>query len=527
MFQKCVRPSTPLGWPQRVLTLCDTVQSYRHATTIDMLPENVLLEIFDFYRNNSDNTRFWKWHLLVHVCRRWRQIVFSSPLRLNLRILCTSRTSVEENLSVWPTFPIDIEYSYSERDIGPRGQDNVIAALKHPDRVCDASLRVKGPQLGQVATAMKEPFPVLTRLYIRSDDGNPPVLPKEFLGRSVPCLRELTLSGIPYPALPALLQSASNLVTLKLQRISPTGYISPQAMVTCLAALPRLDTFDLQFPLALPPPERMHPPITRTPLPALTFFEFQGASEYLEDLVAQIDSPQLDRISVIYLKQFDFQVAQLSKFIDRSVVKMTPFRHAQVTLPGDKVSFDVCCHEFPRDENHPTSCQPPIRIVISCRGAGTDWQVSHIAQVLRPLSATLSNVVRLKLESPNHKYPRLERAEWLLLLRQFSSMQTLHVSRKLAEDVSQILEDITQEMVADVLPSLNLIDLQGQRASSVEKFITARQLSGRPVTVVDIKRQRVKAKEKERAKEKEKERERETLEWMRGRYYIGEGTEGA
>ncbi|KAN0130492.1 hypothetical protein V8E53_011692 [Lactarius tabidus] len=193
-------------------------QSYRHATTIDMLPENVLLEIFDFYRNNSDNTRLWNWHLLVHVCRRWRQIVFSSPVRLNLRILCTSRISVEESLSIWPTLPIDIEYSYSWGEIGPRGHDNVIAALKHPDRVCDVSLRIKGPQfkLGQVVTVMKEPFPVLTRLYIRSDDSNVPALPEDFLGRSAPRLREFTLSGIPYPALPALLPSASNLVTLGL-----------------------------------------------------------------------------------------------------------------------------------------------------------------------------------------------------------------------------------------------------------------------------------------------------------------------
>ena len=52
------------------------------------------------------------------------------------------------------------------------------------------------------------------------------------------------------------------------------------------------------------------------------------------------------------------------------------------------------------------------------------------------------------------------------------------------------LEDIAQEQVADVLPSLHSIDLPGQRASSVEKFITARQLSGRPVIVVDVERER-------------------------------------
>ena len=278
------------------IDLCDTVRNRRHLITIDLLPGHVLLEVFDFYQNNSNNTHFWKWHLLVHVCRRWRQLVFSSPLRLNLRILCTSRTSVEENISIWPAFPIDIEYGSFERDMTPRGLDNVVAALKHPDRVSDIRLCIKCSQLGQVVTEMKEPFPVLTRLHIRSDDSKVPVVHKGFLGRSAPHLREIALSGIPYPALPALLLSASHLVTLELHRIPPTGCISPQAMATCLAALPGLNALDLQFQPAISRLGRMLPPATRIILPVLTSFEFRGASEYLEDLVAQIDSPQLDRI---------------------------------------------------------------------------------------------------------------------------------------------------------------------------------------------------------------------------------------
>ena len=101
-------------------------------------------------------------------------------------------------------------------------------------------------------------------------------------------------------------------------------------------------------------------------------------------------------------------------------------------------------------ENHPTPCQPPTQIVIPCRGI--DWQVLHIAQVLSYFSATLSNIVRLKLECSDRKYAQLERAEWPLLLRQFSAVQTLHTSRKLAKSVSLLaLEDVLQEMVAEDL----------------------------------------------------------------------------
>ena len=97
-----------------------------------------------------------------------------------------------------------------------------------------------------------------------------------------------------------------------------------------------------------------------------------------------------------------------------------------------------------------------------------------------------------------------------MLLRQFSAVQTLHASRKLAKSVSLALEDVPQEMVAEVLPSLNLIDFHDQQEISVESFISARQLSGLPVTVVDFEWER--AREGEILKrEKARYRDRESL----------------
>jgi hypothetical protein len=85
------------------------------------------------------------------------------------------------------------------------------------------------------------------------------------------------------------------------------------------------------------------------------------------------------------------------------------------------------------------------------------------------------------------KYHQLEGTddvEWQHRLHHFSSVQTLHVDRKLAAQVALALEDITGQMVAEVLPSLDLIYLADQPASSIEKFVAARRLSDRPVTVV-------------------------------------------
>ena len=333
---------------------------------------------------------------------------------------------------------------------------------------------------------MQKPFPVLTRLYIYSKDGNVPVLPGGFFGGSAPCLQEIRLYGIPFPALSTLLLSASDLVKLSLLGIPPTGYagyISPEEIVASLAALPRLKVFAIEFQLANSRPDRIHPPpITRTVLPVLTSFRFCGSSEYLEDLVAQIDSPQLDQIEIKYFRRFlHFQVAQFSKFIDRSVgLKITPSRRAHVTFFSDEVSFNMYRHA-----NHPSESwdQRSVAITISCKGIGR--QVSQIARVLSHISVTLS-VVHLYLDTYPQEYQLegTDNVEWQHLLHQFSTAQTLHVSRGLAWHFALALEDITGEMAAEVLPSLDLICLGDPPPSSVEKFVAVRRLSGRPITVV-------------------------------------------
>ncbi|KAI0294218.1 hypothetical protein BC826DRAFT_354752 [Russula brevipes] len=80
-------------------------------TRIESLPDDVLLSIFSFYLDQAQDEETWSgertddWHALVHVCRRWRCVVFSSPRHLRLRLLCTMRRSVEEINDIWPHCP--------------------------------------------------------------------------------------------------------------------------------------------------------------------------------------------------------------------------------------------------------------------------------------------------------------------------------------------------------------------------------------------------------------------------------------
>ena len=156
--------------------------------------------------------------MLVHVCRKWRQIIFDSPHRLNLRILCTYRTPVRKNLGVGPAFPIDILLD-STGGWGPNAEDNAIAALEYRDRVNSVTLfTTTDTQMEKIAAVMQEPFPVLTRLCMRSCEDTS-ILSAAFLGRSAPCLQAITLHRIPFPAFPTLLLSTSDLVTLNLSAI--------------------------------------------------------------------------------------------------------------------------------------------------------------------------------------------------------------------------------------------------------------------------------------------------------------------
>ena len=453
-----------------------TDKSHEHATTIDRISDDVLLEIFDVWRSLSSLFPIEEWHTLVHVCRRWRQIVFESPHRLNLRILCKSGSPVRKNLCIWPALPILIEYPYLARGITPSDEDNVIAALEKHDRVCFIALEATGSQLEKMAAVMQKPFPLLTNLVIASYDGSVPTLPTEFLQGSAPCLQVIDLRGIPPPALPTLLLSASALVRLHLSKIPPTGYIPPEAMVTCLAALPRLEILTIEFRLPTPCPDRKRLlPETRIIMPALVRFRFRGAGEYLEDLTSQIHGPQLNGISIVYLNRLvDTQDSELSKFIVLSVgPRLGLFKHTRVAIFRDKVSFRVYCPENGFD------C---ARTIVSCQGI--DWQGSHIAQALSQLSATVSHVVHLNLKGDREV---TDLVDWQLLFRQFSNAKTLRVSQKLAGRVALAFEDISEEMVTEVVPSLGLIRLVGRRASSVNRFIAARRISNCPVIVVDTK----------------------------------------
>ncbi|KAH9980529.1 hypothetical protein BJV74DRAFT_101928 [Russula compacta] len=153
----------------------------------------------------------WEWEKLLHVCRRWRYLVFASPRHLDLRLVCTLRTRAKEMLDIWPAIPIIINYPHNP---GPnRSISNVTNVLEHHGRVCEIRLGdLTSSQLEEFTAATQKQFPELTFLEFGSRDAMARALPLDFLGGSAPRLHIARLHSVPFPTLPHVLLSSKDLV---------------------------------------------------------------------------------------------------------------------------------------------------------------------------------------------------------------------------------------------------------------------------------------------------------------------------
>ncbi|KAH9161028.1 hypothetical protein EDB89DRAFT_2080999 [Lactarius sanguifluus] len=383
-------------------------------------------------------------------------------VRLDLQLLCTHGTPVRKNLGCWPpTLPIVIGHGHnSMKDLLPEDEDNIFAALEQRDRVRHINLWVTYTILDNMVTLMQEPFPELRRLAISSRCQNMPILPDDFLCGSAPCLREISFCGIPFPALPTLLSSASDLVELILVDIPQTGHISSTAFPACLAVLPSLEHLSIELRSPGSPTDRIHlPPKTRAVLPSLTSFVFEGESAYLEVFLAQVDTPQLNWINIRYTDDLDFRVTEFPKFIERSVLKPSRFGHAEIYYGDDVIWFN-----FFHQTDLPTIA---IRFLLSDHTS----LIFDMARLLNQTSTMLSDVVRLEIRidsSLTYWRDDIGRGlgdgtEWLELFRPFKAVKELHICEELAESITHALEGRT-EADTRVLPALKSICVEDQQA---------------------------------------------------------------
>ncbi|KAH9970668.1 hypothetical protein BJV74DRAFT_256993 [Russula compacta] len=331
---------------------------------------------------------------------------------------------------------------------------------------------------------MQEPFPELTHLALRSRDGS--LLPETFLVGPAPRLRYCCLDYLPFPALRKLLLSSSHLVILRLDKIPHSMYISPEAMVACLAVATSLVSLDLKFLSLRSRPNRATrrpPPLIRTILPALTDLFFQGVSEYSEDFISRVDAPLLNRVTIYLFHQLALDLSQLHQFIRRTDA-LSSVNVANLEFGNRQASVQLVLTSY--------RSFPKIKLLTQC--SGSDRQLSFLAQTCSSLSPTLSTFETLNVRNVGFRPLRtyweddMENSQWLELFRPFTSVRYLSLSEEIVPLVGPALQQLAEESVTDVLPVLQKLRLQGLEPSEpipkdIGQFVAARRLLNHPITV--------------------------------------------
>jgi len=446
-----------------------------------MLPDELLLEIFDSRLRTLEN---WEkpeyWEKLVHVCQRWRSIVFSAPLRLCLRLVCTSRTPVRERLYIWPKLPIILHVIGGLYEIA----DNIIAALEHHDRIYEIDVdNVLNDELEPLVEAMEASFPALTRLSLDSNSGwndnTAPFLTESFLGGPAPNLQSLCLGSIEFPALPNLLLSAKHLVYLCLVDITSSAY---ESMVDCMSSLTWLETLIVQLRSSQLHPYRASqrpPPTTRTVLPVLTSLNFQGLKEHLDHLFTHIDAPLLEVFDISFFNPVGFDHLQLFPFIGRTKT-FEGFNHAYMEFGDDLLDVTLSPRKLTTGG---------MSLSLSTAWTGLDWDLWSLTQDCRLSPPSWITIVFEDRPSPPWTKD-MGTTPWLDFLRVFTAVENLYLSTGLVLCIAPALGELAGGGVTEVLPALQNIFIERPQPSEagiiqevVGRFVAARELSGRPVGV--------------------------------------------
>ncbi|KAI0265601.1 hypothetical protein BC834DRAFT_877705 [Gloeopeniophorella convolvens] len=216
------------------------------SATIESLPDDVLLDIFDSYRLDmiADTHSFglYQWYQVVpaHVCQRWRRIIIASPKRLRLQICCSWDFPAAEVLRYSPPFPIVVRYTATGRaDYG------MVVAVGHLDRIRDLTLRFTPLYAHMVHSMSNRRAPLLENLDLTLDSHKEYMsLPGPFiLGDDAPQLRQVRLANVLFPVI-----TARNVVSFTfILHLSNPGGTWLDDLSASIHSMPRLQLLSLRL----------------------------------------------------------------------------------------------------------------------------------------------------------------------------------------------------------------------------------------------------------------------------------------
>ena len=477
---------------------------------IHILDDDSLLNVFYFYRpsllgegeDEDDDARLtggrerwihgrW-WYRLVHVCQRWRNIVFGSSSYLALSLVSTNGTPVASMLAHSPHLPLIIDYSDEYRRLTAEDEEGAILALKQCDRIRGIRLFVPTMSLEKFIVAINEKYPILEYLIIghlvryQTAILELPVL--ETL--EAPHLRRLALIDLTLPIGSRFLTSAVGLVTFYHFMVNSSTYFHPNTLLQWLSLVPGLEMLTIGFLNDFPSlysesessiiTQLTYTPImTPVTLPNLHCLKFRGEGTYLEELVRRITTPRLERILILLSNEIMPSVSHLGQFMNTT--ESLRFDSAKFILYFRRVNLKL----YSRGEAEKYA----LSITIPCSFPTS--QVSTAAQISKMLSQVFSVVEHLSFEEvhtlPSAVHSDVDPTVWHKLLRSFNNVKTLLITERLIEHVSLFLQLNDREVPLELLPNLQELTYSGignHTGDEFTPFIDARWNTGHPIALI-------------------------------------------
>ena len=367
-----------------------------------------------------------------------------------------------------------------------RDEDNILLGLQQDGRVCRIDLQAPSSSFHMLLGHMNRLFPRLAKLSLSSTTNTEDMslmLPETF---QAPDLRRLALHGIGLPKGLSLLSSATALSTLSVTHIGASCYFPPGHLVTQLQGLPHLEELSIGFaiPIPLPSSERelLPPLISPVTLPALRRLTFWGVDIYLDNLVAQIHTPLLERLTLILFFDLTFTLVNLTEFVQRT----EGFRYlvSHITFNKDGASIHV---GYSEEQDF-----GKLSLYVNCEPL--DWQIDSTAQVCIALGKVLSAVEELTLDlnvdgMPSDWKSVLDDTLWHELLLPFIGVKKLHIGSSLTFELSRALESVSGGLVLELLPGLTEVEVQltiDHAKNALPTFIETRESVSRPVDLLTL-----------------------------------------
>ena len=464
---------------------------------INCLPDEILLEVFDSYRQNFDDQQYdkqWRkkyaWFNLVHVCRRWRAVVFASCSRLDLNIVVGPEKpdQIETTLSRYFKLPILVDYSSRPGGrYGPRREitGSVLwrmrAALRERDRVRAISFGGGWP-VDLLFDATNHPFPALESLVLCFPFHEKPYIPTTFLRGSdhsdLP-LRRLKLYSCSLVSVSGFLLFATALTDLTLNVPYDTMRFessqSQELILACLQGMQSLCSLDLTTPNHLPGSEFHYS--TPVPLLKLTRFHYSGPGIFLNNLISGLSAPSLQNgcfrlgtISPVYLSRAIDDVRE-------------EFRSISVT-------FDIDCFRLlsSTQSGELSYSNLSFRFNVTYVSGRSD----SITAIFRtpPTKLAMTEELALNFSRWQMTMPILSEDSLREFLRQFRSVRMLRVSPlSFAQRVRLLLQQDNREAILPLLEEIELSDGEeykrraAKAVADFKPFVSARGRTGHLVKV--------------------------------------------